>query len=84
MIDTTVFTKTIVIYYAKQMKARYKFMAKAAITKKISVTADGVLNLDDNSIKLETSSGQIDLCTLLADFDGQPIKFSVNYSEEYE
>lgn len=59
-------------------------MAKAAITKKISVTADGVLNLDDNSIKLETSGGLIDLYTLLTDFDGQPIKFSVNYSEEYE
>lgn len=59
-------------------------MAKAAITKKISVVAEGILNLDDGNMMLETSNGQINMCALLADFDGQPIKFSVNYSEDYE
>jgi Ethanolamine utilization protein EutJ (predicted chaperonin) len=59
-------------------------MAKAAVTKKISVTAEGVLNLDEHEVKLEIDSGTVDLCALLADFDGQPIKISVNYIEDYE
>lgn len=59
-------------------------MAKAAVTKKISLTAEGVLNLDEHEVKLEIDSGEIDICSLLADFDGQPIKISVNYIEDYE
>ena len=60
-------------------------MAKAAITKKISVNAEGILNLDEDKMSLEITDGEIiDLCELLADFNGQPIKFSVNYIEDYE
>ena len=60
-------------------------MAKAAITKKISLAAEGILNLDNENISLEITDGEIvDLCDLLSDFNGQPIKFSVNYSEDYE
>ena len=60
-------------------------MAKAAITKKISLNAEGILNLDDNNMSLEITDGEIvNLCDLLSDFNGQPIKFSVNYSEDYE
>lgn len=60
-------------------------MAKAAITKKISLAAEGILNLDEDKLSLEITDGEIvNLCDLLSDFDGQPIKFSVNYHEDYE
>ena len=60
-------------------------MAKAAVTKKISLTAEGILNLDEGDIVLETKDGtNVNLYDLLYDFNGQPIKFSVNYIEDYE
>lgn len=60
-------------------------MAKAAITKKTSLTAEGVLSLDEDAINLEIQDGEVvNLRTLLSDFDGLPIKFSMNYSEDYE
>ena len=60
-------------------------MAKAAITKKISLTAEGILNVDEDGIHLEIPDGEVvNFYDLLSDFNGQPIKFSVNYSEDYE
>ena len=60
-------------------------MAKSAIVKKISVTADGILNIEDGSISLEITDGEVvSLEELLSDFNGMPIKLSMNYSEDYE
>jgi hypothetical protein len=61
-------------------------MAKAAIVKKYSLSADGILSIDENGVGLENvETGElINLATLLADFADRPIKLSVNYSEDYE
>ena len=61
-------------------------MAKAAIIKKYSLSADGILSIDEDAIGIENvETGElIDLRTLLADFADRPIKLSVNYSEDYE
>lgn len=60
-------------------------MAKAAITKKTSLTAEGILNVDEDGIHLEIQDGEtVSFYDLLSDFNGQSIKFSVNYSEDYE
>ncbi len=60
-------------------------MAKAAITKKTSLTAEGILNVDEDGIYLEIQDGEaVNFYDLLSDFNGQAIKFSVNYSEDYE
>ena len=61
-------------------------MAKAAIVKKFSLNADGILSIDENGVGIENvETGElIDLRTLLADFANRSIKLSVNYSEDYE
>lgn len=61
-------------------------MAKAAIVKKYSLNADGILNIDENGVSIENvETGElINLSTLLADFADRSIKLSVNYSEDYE
>lgn len=61
-------------------------MAKATIVKKYSLSADGILSIDENTIGIENvETGElIDLRTLLADFADRSIKLSVNYSEDYE
>lgn len=61
-------------------------MAKASITKKYSLSANGILDIDENSVALEnTDTGEmIDFKTLLSDFAGKTIKLSVNYDEDYE
>ena len=61
-------------------------MSKAAITKKFSLNADGILSIEDNIVSIENpDTGElIDLSTLLADFKDRTIKLSVNYSEDYE
>lgn len=61
-------------------------MAKAAITKKYALNADGILSIENNVVGIENpDTGEIiDLCTLLSDFANRSIKLSVNYSEDYE
>lgn len=61
-------------------------MAKAAITKKYALNADGILSIENNVIGIENpDTGEIiDLRTLLSDFANRSIKLSVNYSEDYE
>lgn len=60
-------------------------MAKAAVTKKYSLNADGILDIKDGvvSIEIQDSGEIIDLATLLSDFADRSIKLSVNYSEDY-
>lgn len=61
-------------------------MAKAAITKKYSLSANGILAITDEGIGIEnTETGElIDLKTLLSDFTDRSVKLSVNYDEDYE
>lgn len=61
-------------------------MAKAAIVKKISLSASGILNITDNSVELEnTDTGEcIPFAELLSDFNNRVIKLSINYDEDYE
>lgn len=61
-------------------------MAKAAITKKYSLSANGILAIDDECISIEnTETGElIDLKVLLSDFADRSVKLSVNYDEDYE
>ena len=61
-------------------------MAKAAITKKYALNADGILSIEDTVIGIENpDSGEIiDLRDLLSEFANRSIKLSINYSEDYE
>ena len=61
-------------------------MAKAAITKKYSLNASGILVVSDESVGIEnTETGElIDLKVLLSDFADRTVKLSVNYDEDYE
>lgn len=61
-------------------------MAKAAITKKYSLSANGILSITDECVGIEnTETGElIDLKTLLSDFADRSVKLSVNYDEDYE
>ena len=61
-------------------------MAKAAITKKFALNADGILNIEDGVVSIENAdTGElIDLSELLSDFADRSVKLSVNYSEDYE
>lgn len=61
-------------------------MAKAAITKKYSLSASGILGIDGQAIGIEnTETGEfVDLQTLLSDFADKPVKLKVDYDEEYE
>ena len=58
----------------------------ANITKKYSLSAKGILAIEDGTIGIEnTDTGEIfNLQDLLADFKDKYIKFSVNYDEDYE
>lgn len=60
-------------------------MAKAAITKKYALSAQGILAIDDAGIYLEnTETGEaIDFKDLLSDFADRSVKLSINYDEEY-
>ena len=53
--------------------------------RKYAVSAKGVLDINDEGIFVEDEdTGEaIPLRDLLSDFDGKPIKLSVNYDEEY-
>ena len=61
-------------------------MAKAAITKKYSLNANGILSITDNTVALENlDTGElINLSDLLNDFADKTVKLSVNYDEDYE
>ena len=61
-------------------------MAKAAITKKYSLSANGILSIEDEIIGIEnTETGEfIELKVLLSDFADKAVKLSVNYDEDYE
>ena len=61
-------------------------MAKASITKKYSLSAQGILEINDEGIFIENAdTGElIDLKVLLNDFSDKIVKLGVNYDEEYE
>ena len=61
-------------------------MAKASITTKYSLSANGILSITDNNVAIENpDTGElIDLVELLSDFANRTVKLSVNYDEDYE
>ena len=61
-------------------------MAKASITKKYALSANGILDITDDVVAIENAdSGElIDLKVLLKDFVNRPVKLSVTYDEDYE
>ena len=61
-------------------------MAKAAITKKTSLNAKGMLGFEDDQLVLENpDTGElIDIKVLLEDFTDHYVSLSVNYDEDYE
>ena len=61
-------------------------MAKAAIVKKYSLSASGILAINEDGVCIEnTETGElIDLKNLLVDFADKSVKLSVNYDEDYE
>ena len=61
-------------------------MAKAAIVKKYSLSASGILEINEDGVFIEhTETGElIDLKHLLVDFAEKSVKLSVNYDEDYE
>ena len=61
-------------------------MAKASITKKYTLSANGILDINDDGIAIENpDTGElINLKTLLSDFANRSIKLSVAYDEDYE
>jgi hypothetical protein len=58
---------------------------KAAITKKYTISASGILDIREEGIGVEIpETGEwVDLRDLLSDFNGRTIKFSANYDEDY-
>ena len=58
---------------------------KAAITKKYTLSASGILAIADDGVYIEnTETGEaIDFRDLLSDFADKSIKLSVNYDEDY-
>lgn len=65
---------------------RYKIMAKAAITKKFALNANGILNIENGIVSIENvDTGElINFSELLSDFADRMVKFGVNYDEDYE
>ena len=61
-------------------------MAKASITKKYSLSANGILDVTDDGVSIEAAdTGEImDLKDLLSDFHNKSVKISVTYDEDYE
>jgi hypothetical protein len=61
-------------------------MAKASITKKYALSANGILDITDDVVAIENpDTGElIDLKVLLKDFVNRPVKLSVTYDEDYE
>lgn len=61
-------------------------MAKASITKKYTLSANGILDITDDGVSIENpDAGElIELKTLLSDFANRAVKLSVTYDEDYE
>ena len=62
-------------------------MAKASITRKDALSANGILSIDEDGIVAieNTDTGElIDLKVLLADFADKTVKLSVTYDYDYE
>ena len=61
-------------------------MAKSAITKKMSLSANGILVIEGNFVSIEnTDTGElIELSKLLEDFADKSVKLSVAYDYDYE
>ena len=61
-------------------------MAKASITKKMSLNGHGILEINDEGIFIENQdTGElIDLKELLSEFKDKDIKLSVAYDYDYE
>ena len=61
-------------------------MAKASITQKLSLSANGILAIDEDSVGIENvDTGElIDLKELLIEFKDKDIKLSVTYDFDYE
>lgn len=61
-------------------------MAKAAITKKFSLSANGILSIEEDGVFIENSdTGElIDLKDLFEDFADKSVKLSINFDEDYE
>lgn len=61
-------------------------MAKASITKKYALSANGILDITDDGVSIENpDTGElINLKTLLSDFANRAVKLSVTYDEDYE
>lgn len=60
-------------------------MAKASITQKYSLTANGILAVTDDCVAIENSdTGElIDLRDLLSDFADKTVKLKVDYDYDY-
>lgn len=61
-------------------------MAKASITKKMSLSANGILVIDDTCVGIENpDTGEfIELSKLLADFADKTVKLGITYDFDYE
>jgi hypothetical protein len=61
-------------------------MAKASITKKFSLSANGVLSIDEDCVSIENpdTGEMIDLKDLFEDFADKSVKLSINFDEDYE
>lgn len=61
-------------------------MAKAAITKKTSLSAKGILALENDQLVFENpDTGEfINIEDLLEDFVDHYVSLSINYDEDYE
>ena len=61
-------------------------MTKASITKKYSLSANGILSISDDGVAIENiNNGElINLNVLLSDFADKSVKLSVTYDYDYE
>lgn len=61
-------------------------MAKAAITKKVNITANGILSIDKDrnfiGIENQETGEMIELTDLLYDFKDETVKLTMNYDED--
>lgn len=60
-------------------------MAKSSVTKKYSVTVNGILSIDDNnvSVEIEETGELFSLNELLLDFNDKDVRISCTYDENY-
>ena len=60
-------------------------MAKASIVKKYSLSANGILSINDEVIAIENpdTGEMINLVDLLSDFESKSVRLSVTYDYDY-